>query len=64
VEGNTIYGNNGIGMGGSGGSSGAAGDFGLNSGFESPFIPPVDTTIDPNTGMNSNEYYDYYNTFS
>lgn len=28
VNGNTIYGNNGIGMGGSGGSSGAAGDFG------------------------------------
>ena len=64
VNGNTIYGNSGIGMGGSGGSSGAAGDFGLNSGFESPFIPPVDTTIDPNTGMNSDAYYDYYNTFS
>jgi len=28
-----------------------------------PFTPPVDTTVDPNTGMNSDAYYDYYNTF-
>jgi hypothetical protein len=28
-----------------------------------PFTPPIDTTVDPNTGMNSDAYYDYYNTF-
>ena len=28
-----------------------------------PFTPPVDTTVDPTTGMNSDAYYDYYNTF-
>jgi len=29
-----------------------------------PFVPPVDTTVDPTTGLNSDAYYDYYDTFS
>jgi hypothetical protein len=34
------------------------------TGLPSNYTPPVDTTVDPTTGMNSDAYYAYYDTFS